>query len=81
MKPSLIIVKEHQTEANNNLVLVGQFHLRNHIFKSRLLRIHADNQDKRSLCIFWALFFITLIAMAIASIGCISLIIIQYLNS
>jgi hypothetical protein len=36
----------------------------------RLLRINADNQDKRAICIFWIIFFAVIIAISIASSFC-----------
>lgn len=32
-----------------------------------LLRINADNQDKKFLCIFWSIFLVFVIALAIIS--------------
>ena len=36
-------------------------------FTFSLLRINADNQDKRSLCIFWSLFFFLVVFIGILS--------------
>lgn len=34
---------------------------------SGCFRIDADNQDKRTVCIFWAIFFIVIIVVSIVS--------------
>jgi hypothetical protein len=35
-----------------------------------LLRIFADNQDKRAVCFFWVVFLIVIVAIVIAANFC-----------